>query len=48
MARDLKQKAAVSLSGTGILALAGSVEEEVAGADVVLIVTEWRQYRELN
>ena len=51
MARDLKQEAAEAadaLSGTGSWALAGSVEEAVAGADAVLILTEWRQYRELN
>ena len=51
MARDLQQEAADAadaLSGTGSWALAGSVEEAVAGADAVLILTEWRQYRELN
>ena len=51
MARDLKQEAAEAadaLSGTGSWALAGSVEEAVVGADAVLILTEWRQYRELN
>ena len=51
MARDLKQEAAKAtdaLSGTGSWALAGSVEEAVSGADAVLILTEWRQYRELN
>ena len=26
----------------------GSVAEAVVGADAVLILTEWRQYRELN
>ena len=51
MARDLQQEAAEAadaLSGTGSWALAGSVEEAVVGADAVLILTEWRQYRELN
>ena len=51
MDRDLQQEAADAadaLSGTGSWALAGSVEEAVVGADAVLILTEWRQYRELN
>ena len=51
IARDLKQEAAPAadaLSGTGSWALASSVEEAVAGADAVLILTEWRQYRDLN
>ena len=51
IARDLKQEAAPAadaLSGTGSWALAASVEEAVTGADAVLILTEWRQYRELN
>ena len=51
IARDLKQEAAAAadaLSGTGSWALAGSVEEAVSGADAVLILTEWRQYRQLN
>ena len=51
IARDLKLEAAPAadaLSGTGSWALAESVEEAVGGADAVLILTEWRQYRELN
>ncbi len=51
MARDLKQEAAEAadaLNGTGSWALAQSVEEAVAGADAVLILTEWRQYQQLN
>ena len=51
IARDLQQQAAPAadaLSGTGSWALAGSVDEAVTGADAVLILTEWRQYRELN
>ena len=48
MARDLHQDAAAAadaLSGKVSWVLAGSVEEAVAGADAVLILTEWRQYR---
>ena len=54
IARDLEQEsevrpAADALSGTGSWwPLAESVEEAVAGADAVLILTEWRQYRDLN
>ena len=51
MARDLKQEAAAAadaLSGTGSWALAESVEEAVKGADAVLILTEWNDYRQLN
>ena len=51
MARDLQQEAADAadaLSGTGSWALAGSVEEAVAGADAVLILTEWQEYRALD
>ena len=51
IARDLKQEAAPAadaLSGTGSWAMAASVDEAVTGADAVLILTEWCQYRELN
>jgi hypothetical protein len=51
IARDLKLEAAASadaLSGTGSWGLAESVETAVAGADAVLILTEWRQYRVLD
>ena len=39
---------AYDLSGTGSLALADSIEAAVEGADALLILTEWRQYRDLN
>ena len=51
MARDLNQEPASQvdlLSGTGSWAVAGSVENAVMGADAVLILTEWQQYRDLN
>ena len=51
MALDLRQEAveeADALNGAGSWALTQSVEEAVAGADAVLILTEWHQYRELN
>ncbi|MFL2496511.1 MAG: nucleotide sugar dehydrogenase [Parasynechococcus sp.] len=51
MACDLKQEEAPTadaLSGTGSWALAESVEEAVSGADAVLILTEWNDYRQLN
>jgi len=51
IARDLKLEAAVgadALSGTGSWALADSIEAAVESADAVLILTEWRQYRDLN
>ena len=51
MARDLQQHAspqADSLSGTGAWAEAGTIEEAVMGADAVLVLTEWQQYRDLN
>jgi len=51
IARDLKLEAAAgadALSGTGSWALADSIEAAVEAADAVLILTEWRQYRDLN
>ena len=51
MAYDLKQEEAPTadaLSGTGSWDLAESVEEAVSGADAVLILTEWNDYRQLN
>jgi UDPglucose 6-dehydrogenase len=51
MARDLQQDAtpqADALSGTGSWAEAGTVEDAVMGADAVLILTGWQQYRGLN
>ena len=51
MARDLNQEQASQadgLSGTGSWAEAGSVEEAVTGADAVVLLTEWQQYRDLN
>ena len=37
-----------ALSGQGSWWTAGSVEQAVAGADAVLILTEWDQYRTLD
>ena len=51
MARDLQQEPASQvdgLSGTGSWIEADSVEEAVTGADSVLVLTEWQQYRDLN
>ena len=51
IARDLQLQAtaaADALSGTGSWAMADSVEQAVAGADAVLILTEWQQYRALD
>ncbi|QNI97139.1 UDP-glucose 6-dehydrogenase [Synechococcus sp. RS9902] len=51
MARDLQQKAEPqedALSGTGSWAEACTVEEAVTGADAVLVLTEWQEYRTLN
>ena len=51
MARDLQQEAAPqtdALSGTGSWAEACSVEEALTGADAVLVLTEWQDYRNLN
>ena len=51
IARDLQQEAAPqadALSGTGSWAQASSVESAVKGADAVLVLTEWQQYRELD
>ena len=49
MAAALEAAAAADgLSGTGSWAPADSIEAAVEGADAVLILTEWRQYRDLN
>ena len=51
IARDLKLEAAAAadaLNGTGSWAPADSIEAAVEGADAILILTEWRQYRDLN
>ena len=51
IARDLYQEPASQtdgLSGTGSWVRASSVEDAVRGADAVLVLTEWQQYRELD
>ena len=50
MARDLNQNEAAQLDagGTGSWQRLESIEAAVAGADAVLILTEWDQYRQLN
>ena len=50
MARDLNQEEAVQLDagGTGSWQRQASIEAAVTGADAVLILTEWDQYRQLN
>ena len=50
MARDLNQDEAAQLDagGTGSWQRLESIEAAVAGADAVLILTEWDQYRQLN
>ena len=50
MARDLRQEGAEQLESSGIGAWGRmeSIEAAVAGADAVLILTEWTQYRQLN
>ena len=51
IARDLNQEPASSTdahSETGSWADSESIEDAVAGADAVLVLTEWQQYRELN
>ena len=47
MARDLQQEAD-PLSATSSWAEAISVEEAVTGADAVLVLTEWQDYKYLN
>jgi len=51
IARDLRLESSGSseaLSGTGHWGPASTVEEAVSGADAVLILTEWREYQQLN
>ena len=43
-----KGATAQALSGQGSWLSADSVEQAVAGADAVLILTEWAQYKSLN
>ena len=51
IAQDLQQDAKLqseALSGSGSWAEVAEVEDAVMGADAVLVLTEWQQYRELN
>ena len=48
MARDLKQDESVVLDSSGSWCRPESIEAAVAGADAVLILTEWEQYRQLK
>ena len=51
IARDLQQEQAPkaeALSGTGSWLESCSVEDAVIGADAVLVLTEWKEYRTLN
>ncbi|MDB4651261.1 nucleotide sugar dehydrogenase [Synechococcus sp. AH-551-E05] len=51
ISRDLQLEPALAadgLSGTGRWAQVTSIEEAVRGADAVLILTEWQDYRHLN
>ena len=51
MAREQQQEPAQlsdAISGIGSWDEAGSEEEAVTGADAVLVLTEWQQYRDLN
>jgi len=51
MARDLNQESVLQadeFSRTGSWAEAGCVEDAVTGADAVLVLTEWQDYRNLN
>ena len=51
MAQDLQQEPASqvdALCATGSWVEADSVEDAVAGADAVLLLTEWHHYRDLN
>jgi len=51
IAQDLQQEAATqaeALSGTQSWLEAGSVEDAVTGADAVLVLTEWQEYRTLD
>lgn len=48
MARDLKQDESAMGDANGSWCRSESVESAVAGADAVLILTEWEQYQQLN
>ena len=48
MARDLKRDASEVADSNGIWCRSESIEASVAGADAVLIMTEWGQYRTLD
>ena len=48
MARDLKQDESAMGDASGSWYRSESVESAVAGADAVLILTEWEQYQQLN
>ena len=48
MARDLKQDESAVLDSSGSWCRSESIEAAVAGADAVLILTEWEQYRQLK
>ena len=51
IARDLQQEAVTQAdvsSGKGSWADVVSVEQAVTGADAVLVLTEWHEYRNLN
>ena len=48
MARDLKQDESAVLDSSGSWCRSDSIEAAVAGADAVLILTEWEQYRQLK
>ena len=48
MARDLKQDESAVLDSSGSWCRSESIEAAVEGADAVLILTEWEQYRQLK
>ena len=48
MARDLKQDESATGGASGSWCRSESVESALAGADAVLILTEWEQYQQLN
>ena len=48
MARDLKQDESAEVDSNGSWCRSESIEAAVAGADAVLILTEWEQYRQLK
>ena len=48
MVRDLKQDESAVLDASGSWCRSESIEAAVSGADAVLILTEWEQYRQLK